>query len=423
MSTNSTLTTVSPKALRRHAFNCINSRTPVFVWGNPGIGKSQILEALAKSLGYHFEDVRLSQIESIDLRGLPFKEHSAELDRTMVDWAMPDFLTRSKEAKKTKNQATFFFFDELNSGSQATMAAAYQLINDRRIGKFTLEADDVIFAAGNLETDGGITNQMPTPLANRFRHYQLVADTDQWLDWASLNSVHPWVLSYLSNPANKSKLHTFNVDEIQGNIEKAFGTPRTWIMVSRSLFAAYGDGRVATPKFEKELDSDSDDFGVYDEELSMKDSDMGSLVASCVGSGVATDFAAYVKEGMGLDKAEDILAGKITKPASLKDKPSAQFFIASGCSHLLREIKNKMVEVQKEKGDKSDDFKKLALEYNKKIENYVIYAKENFARELFVYGVINVMLKRYKVIPNPTIMDPKVFDLFNKEFQKTKTTA
>lgn len=179
MTTNSTMIKVSPKALRKHALNCIQSQTPYFVWGNPGIGKSRILQALVERMGFHFEDIRLSQIESVDLRGLPAKQERAtkveilnsegKLElvdgvETTVAWAMPDFLRRAKEQWDKYKKPTAFFFDELNSGSPATMAAAYQFINDRRIGCFELGAKDVVFAAGNLESDGGVTNSMPLPL-------------------------------------------------------------------------------------------------------------------------------------------------------------------------------------------------------------------------------------------------------------------
>jgi len=432
MTTNSTMIKVSPKALRKHALNCIQSQTPYFVWGNPGIGKSRILQALVERMGFHFEDIRLSQIESVDLRGLPAKQERAtkvqilnekgELEwvdglETTVAWAMPDFLRRAKEQWDKYGKPTAFFFDELNSGSPATMAAAYQFINDRRIGCFELGAKDVVFAAGNLESDGGVTNSMPLPLANRFRHYLMDVNTEQWLNFASEAGMHPYVLAYLSIGSNGSKLQNFNVDQLLSSDEKAFATPRSWEMLSKALYAAYGDYQPVVAV--KTLAEESDEFNVYDDDDKINENDISVIAASCVGSGIAVEFAGFVKEGMDLPKARDILDGKKIS-VNIKAKTSAQYFIANDCSHALKEMKTKLEEVKKEKGDKSTEYDKVLKSYVKSMENYILFAKENFARELFVFGIITVMLKRYKVMPMPNHMDKKVFDLVATEFNAAR---
>ena len=433
MTTNSTMIKISPKGLRKHALNCIHSQTPFFVWGNPGIGKSRILQSLVESLGFHFEDIRLSQIESVDLRGLPAKQDrvtkvevlnsKGELEmvdsiETTVAWAMPDFLRRANEQWDKYKKPTAFFFDELNSGSPATMAAAYQFINDRRIGCFELGAKDVVFAAGNLESDGGVTNSMPLPLANRFRHYLMDVNTEQWLNFASEAGMHPYVLAYLSIGSNGSKLQDFNVDRLLSSDEKAFATPRSWEMLSKALYAAYGEFKQTTRK--NTLAEESEEFNVYDEDDKIHESDISVIAASCVGSGIAVEFAGFVKEGMDLPKARDILDGKKPSVPSLKTKTSAQYFIANDCSHALKEMKNKLEEVKKEGGDKTKQYDDVLKAYVKSMENYILFAKENFARELFVFGIITVMLKRYKVMPMPNVMDKKVFDLVASEFNAAR---
>lgn len=432
MTTNSTMIKVSPKALRKHALNCIQSQTPYFVWGNPGIGKSRILQALVERMGFHFEDIRLSQIESVDLRGLPAKQERAtkveilnsegKLElvdgiETTVAWAMPDFLRRAKEQWDKYKKPTAFFFDELNSGSPATMAAAYQFINDRRIGCFELGAKDVVFAAGNLESDGGVTNSMPLPLANRFRHYLMDVNTEQWLNFASEAGMHPYVLAYLSIGSNGGKLQNFNVDQLLSSDEKAFATPRSWEMLSKALYAAYGDYQPVVAV--KTLAEESDEFNVYDDDDKINENDISVIAASCVGSGIAVEFAGFVKEGMDLPKARDILEGKKLS-VNIKAKTSAQYFIANDCSHALKEMKTKLEEVKKDSGDKSAEYDKVLKSYVKSMENYILFAKEHFARELFVFGIITVMLKRYKVMPMPNHMDKKVFDLVATEFNAAR---
>ena len=60
--------------------------TPVMLWGPPGVGKSQIVAQVAARHGVPVIDIRLSQMEPSDLRGIPFRvgEH--------VEWAVPAML-------------------------------------------------------------------------------------------------------------------------------------------------------------------------------------------------------------------------------------------------------------------------------------------------------------------------------------------
>ncbi len=417
--TVNTITTVSAFSLKKHAYNCIESQTPFMVWGNPGIGKSEILRAICEALGYHFEDIRLSQIDSIDLRGLPFKNDKsgefAEAKSSSVEWAVPDFLQRARETFAKSGKPTAFFFDEINAGSPATMAAAYQFINDRRVGPHELNPLDVVFAAGNLDTDGGITNTMPTPLCNRFRHYILRVDVESFLEFASSMNYHPWVTGYLAQPAAGQNLQKFDPDFIMGSDEKSFATPRTWSMVSKALKAAN-----FTSTFEDKVKDNSNPFASLDEDLSMNMHDLSVIVASCVGSGIATEFAAYVKEGMNLPKAKEILAGKISneKEINIKDSPSKQYFVANDCCYSLKEYKDKIDALKEQK----QDYQELNKQYMKAMENFVLFSKKHCAPEMFIYGVVSTMIKRFRLIPEPAVMDKKVFDLIIAEFEKAKTS-
>ena len=60
--------------------------TPVMIWGPPGIGKSQIVAQIAQQHSVPLLDIRLSQMEPSDLRGIPFR-----VDK-FVEWAPPSIL-------------------------------------------------------------------------------------------------------------------------------------------------------------------------------------------------------------------------------------------------------------------------------------------------------------------------------------------
>ena len=144
----------------------IEQKVPAFLWGAPGIGKSSIVKQIAQSNEIDFIDLRLALMDPTDLKGIPFydKESHTAL------WAPPAFLPKSGEG--------ILFLDELNTAAPSVQASAYQLILDRRVGEYVLPDGWAIVAAGNRESDRGVTYRMPSPLANRFVHFEMEVDVE-----------------------------------------------------------------------------------------------------------------------------------------------------------------------------------------------------------------------------------------------------
>lgn len=73
-----------------HALN--KAQRPLFVWGKPGIAKSAVSMSVATSLGIAFADVRLSQVDPTDLRGMPYPV--IENGVHYMAWSAPEVLPR-----------------------------------------------------------------------------------------------------------------------------------------------------------------------------------------------------------------------------------------------------------------------------------------------------------------------------------------
>ena len=144
-------------------------KRPVFLWGPPGIGKSDVVTNIVENMDGIVYDLRLGQMDPTDLRGMPFFNKTMGL----MDWAPPIDLPTEEVA--AQYPVVGLFLDEMNSAAPSVQAAAYQLILNRRIGKYKLPDNVVIIAAGNRVSDKGVTYRMPTPLANRFIHIQMRA--------------------------------------------------------------------------------------------------------------------------------------------------------------------------------------------------------------------------------------------------------
>lgn len=192
---------------------------PLMIWGAPGIGKSDLVREAAAVQGFALIDLRLSQLEPTDLRGIPLH------DNGKVRWIPPDELPN--EARDGPHGV--LFLDEINAAPPPVAASAYQLILDRRLGTYRLPDGWSIVAAGNRLDDRGITYVMPAPLANRFMHVQLEADAENWLAWAARNGIAPVLRDFV---ADQPQWLARFVPESE---VKAFPSPRSWVFADRVI--------------------------------------------------------------------------------------------------------------------------------------------------------------------------------------------
>lgn len=193
-----------------------STRWPAFIWGPPGVGKSSVVNQLARERGVEVLDVRAPLLDPTDLRGIP----AVVGDRAV--WFPPSFLP---DADATPG---VLFFDELNAAAPIVQASLYQLVLDRRIGEYRLPDGWIIIAAGNREEDGSLVYRMPDALANRFVHLQFEASYDDWKAWAMGRRIHPTIIGLLG--IRRELLH-------KPGGGGAYPTPRSWEMASDVLEA------------------------------------------------------------------------------------------------------------------------------------------------------------------------------------------
>ena len=198
--------------------------TPVMLWGPPGVGKSEMITQVADKHNVQVIDIRLSQMEPTDLRGIPFRVED------MVEWAIPAILPDVER----HGERGILFLDEITSAAPTVSAAAYQLILDRRLGEYKVPDGWAIFAAGNRQGDRGVTYTMPAPLANRFSHFEVDTHLDDWVAWAYDHDIDERVIAFLRF---RPEL-LFDFDPAHNPV--AFPSPRSWEFAHRGLYK-FGD--------------------------------------------------------------------------------------------------------------------------------------------------------------------------------------
>ena len=358
MSTVSDNLTITSVQARKAILTAFKAKRPIFLWGPPGIGKSEVVAEVAEELNGHVIDLRMAQMEPTDIRGIPFYNK----DNGKMDWASPVDLPDEELA--SKHPIVVLFLDEMNSAPPAVQAAGYQLILNRRVGKYKLPDNVVIVAAGNRESDKGVTYRMPMPLANRFLHLEMRPDFSSWQVWAVNKGIHKDVVGYLSFA--KQDIYDFN----SKSSSRAFATPRSWVFVSDLLK-------------DDSIDTDT----------------LFNLVAGAVGEGLAVKFMAHRKVSGRMPEPIDILTGKV-KDLNVKEISAMYSLTISMCYELKDAIDNKKVT--------SEEFHNMA-------DNFLSYIMNNFETELVVMGA-KIALKTYKLPIHHLKL--KHFDEFHKKFGK-----
>ncbi len=201
------------------------AHTPVMLWGPPGVGKSQLVLQTAERHGAAVIDVRLAQMEPTDLRGIPFR------DGRNVLWSVPALLPDAER----HGARGILFLDEITSAPPTVTAAAYQLILDRRLGEYRVPDGWAIVAAGNRHGDRGLAYQMPAPLANRFTHFDVEPDLEDWIAWAHEKRIDSRLIAFLRFRPDL----LFDFDAARAS--HAFPSPRSWEFAHRAL-GKFGPG-------------------------------------------------------------------------------------------------------------------------------------------------------------------------------------
>jgi hypothetical protein len=347
--------TISPNKAKAAIKRALLKKRPIFLWGPPGIGKSDIIAQVTDTFSNSLLiDIRLSLWEPTDIKGIPYFDSNIG---KMV-WGAPSELPDEEMAAQYDNIVVFF--DEMNSAAPAVQAAAYQLILNRRVGQYKLPDNVMIVAAGNREADKGVTYRMPAPLANRFVHLELAVNFDDWFQWAVDNKQHKDVVGYLQFA--KQDLYDFD----PRSSSRGFATPRSWAFVSELL------------------DEDEDETTTTD------------LVAGAVGEGLAVKFMAHRKVAGQMPNPTDILAGKVKEMKT--SEISAKYSLTVSLCYELKEA------------DEANDKK-----FNNKVNNFLRFAMDNFETELVVMG-IKLALTQYELPIDPD--EVECFDEFHDRYGK-----
>lgn len=243
---------------------------PVLLWGEPGTGKSAVIQSVCKVLKRPVEVVIGSIRDATDIGGIPFRT------ATGVRLAPPEWAVRS-----AADGEAVVLFDELTTSAAEVQAAMLSVILERRVGDLTLPSTVSFVAAANPAGSGGF-RPLSVPLANRFCHLDWVTDVRGWA--SALRS--GWPLPTIPMvPVERRQANEVWRDRIAAFIcrrpellqsgpdeerSRAWASQRSWTMAARLASAADAAGASRDVLF--------------------------LLISGCVGEGRAVEFLAFVAD-------------------------------------------------------------------------------------------------------------------------------
>jgi hypothetical protein len=255
---------------------------PSYTEGPPGVGKSEMWKQIAQEKGIGFKDLRLAQMDPVDLRGLP--KHVADKTGDFTKWARPDFWP----IVERDGEKGIILFDELGDCGKAMQSAAYQIILDGCAGPHVIPPGWYRCGAGNNQKHRAGAQPMSSALANRFAWIEIEADVDCFREYGHKIGIHHFILGFIK--FRPGLLHDM---KSEGAL-KAFPSPRSWAKAALVCDA---------PK-----------------EIRMK------LVRGCVGEGAAGEFEAFMR-AMDLPEFDEILADP--KKCRIPNVPGHKYALAS----------------------------------------------------------------------------------------------
>jgi hypothetical protein len=194
---------------------------------------------------YKMVDMRVAQMESSEVRGLPDKDDKRQKVIYYTPNQLPDGewigedgkLYNEKPAGITSTKYKgILFLDEINRGEDDVLNALFQLVYDRKIEDYVLPSGWGILAAGNPSSSSFTVNSFVDDLAfkDRFCHVFITIDDQykqSWINYMSGLNVDESVTDRITHFCMLDDGNLYHDEEREDIVAKP--SPRSWEMVAR----------------------------------------------------------------------------------------------------------------------------------------------------------------------------------------------
>lgn len=213
----------------------VGTTNTLLLRGQPGIGKSSILQTLERELpDYQICYIDVANLDLGDL-GMPVIDKD-----TMVTNYAPN---ARFGVGKGQTRPVVLMLDELGKASRPVLNMLLPVILEGRIGDVPLPTGSIVFGTTNLDTDG-VGDNIPAHAFNRMTVVTVANPTaEQWIEWASGHDVAPEVMAFAKQypqvfdcytDLGKNDKNPYIFNPMTGNV-RAFCSPRSLVKASNII--------------------------------------------------------------------------------------------------------------------------------------------------------------------------------------------
>ena len=210
----------------------VMGQRPVLLMGPPGIGKTQIMEQVARECGIGLVAYTITHHTRQSAIGLPFisEQTYGEKAVSVTQYTMSEIVAAVyNKMEETGLKEGILFIDEINCVSETLAPAMLQFLQYKTFGNHKIPDGWIIAAAGNPPEFNKSVREFDIATLDRVKQIFVEPDFAVWKEYAVRMEAHPAILSYLTaRPQNFCQVET----TVDGPV---FATPRGWEDLSRFL--------------------------------------------------------------------------------------------------------------------------------------------------------------------------------------------
>lgn len=205
---------------------------PILLMGPPGIGKTQIMEQIAKECRIGLVAYTITHHTRQSAVGLPFIKEKVYGGKefSVTEYTMSEIIASVYEKiEQTKIEEGILFIDEINCVSETLAPTMLQFLQGKTFGNQKVPKGWIIVAAGNPPEYNKSVRDFDVVTLDRIKKIDVEENFDVWKEYAYKQGLHPAVISYL-------ELRKENFYRIETTVDgKYFATARGWEDLSQLI--------------------------------------------------------------------------------------------------------------------------------------------------------------------------------------------
>ena len=221
--------------------------TPIMIWGNHGLGKTELVKSFAMQNNWKFAYCAPAQFEEMgDLHGMPMIVNQSETGNEYTSYSPPEWVPKEEGPG-------ILLLDDVNRADDRILRGLMQLFQNYALHSWTLPKNWQIVATANPDDGNYSVTPMDDAFLTRLLHVTLKFDVKTWAFWAESAGIDSrginFVLTYPEAITGKrttprSLVHFFNqisdIKDLKSNIDLVISLAKSALDdITVSTFISY----------------------------------------------------------------------------------------------------------------------------------------------------------------------------------------